>query len=70
MKNYTSHLLITTIVTALLGFTGLEYTGDTFIRIVFLLSFIGLLISCLDAVLISRNKRKLKLKEQHRDVRE
>ncbi|QNJ96782.1 hypothetical protein ALE3EI_0192 [Constantimarinum furrinae] len=70
MKNYTFQLLVITCITALLGFTGLEYPGDTFVRIIFLISFIGLLISCLDSVLISRKTRNLKLKEQRQDVRE
>ncbi|MFC7358387.1 hypothetical protein ACFQO1_11865 [Jejudonia soesokkakensis] len=58
MKKYTIHFLLVTITTALLGFTGLEFTGDSFIRFTCLLSFIGLMVSCLDSVLLSRKKRK------------
>jgi uncharacterized membrane protein YtjA (UPF0391 family) len=57
MKNYTIHFLIITISSALLGFTGLEFPGDTAIRIICLFAGIGLMISCLDAVIISRKKR-------------
>ena len=59
MKNFTLHLLILTIVTAILGFSGLDIVGGSIIRFVFLLSGIGLLISCLDAVILSRRNRKL-----------
>lgn len=58
MKKYTIHFLILTIATAILGFTGLEFTGDTFVRFTCLLSSIGLMVSCLDSVLVSRKKRK------------
>lgn len=57
MKNYTTHFLIITIASALLGFTGLEFPGATAIRIICLFAGIGLMISCLDAVIISRKKR-------------
>lgn len=58
MKNYTIHFLIITIVTALLGFTGLEYPGDTTVRVICLFAGIALMISCLDAVIVIRKKRK------------
>ncbi len=58
MKNYTIHFLIVTILSALLGFTGLEYPGAIFIRLICLFAGIGLMISCLDAVIIIRKKRR------------
>ncbi len=60
MKNYTFHFLIATIITALLGFTGLEFPGDKIIRIVCLFAGIGLMISCLDAIIISKKQRRIK----------
>ncbi len=60
MKNYTIHFLIATILSALLGFTGLEYPGATAVRVVCLFAGIGLMISCLDAVIISRKQRNIK----------
>jgi uncharacterized membrane protein YtjA (UPF0391 family) len=68
MKKYTSHFLIVTIITALLGFTGLEYTGDTFIRFICLISGIGLFISCLDAVILSKKMNRIKVKEQRQKL--
>lgn len=59
MKNFTLHLLILTIVTALLGFSGLDIIGGTIIRFICLVSGVGLFISCLDAVLISRRNKKM-----------
>ncbi|UAB81290.1 hypothetical protein INR76_00600 [Marixanthomonas sp. SCSIO 43207] len=59
MKNFTLHLLILTIVTALLGFSGLDIIGGTIIRFICLVSSVGLFISCLDAVLISRRNKKM-----------
>jgi uncharacterized membrane protein YtjA (UPF0391 family) len=69
MKKYTIHFLILTIVTTLLGFTGLEFTGDSFIRFVCLVSFIGLMISCLDAVLLTRNRRRISKEARTEKVR-
>ncbi|SRX53991.1 DUF1328 domain-containing protein [Aequorivita sp. CIP111184] len=60
MKNYTIHFLIITIISALLGFTGLEFPGDTIVRIICLFAGIALMISCLDAVIVIRKKRKIK----------
>jgi len=60
LKKYTIHFLIATIATALLGFTGLEYTGEIVVRIFCLFAGIGLMISCADAVLVVRKKRKSK----------
>ena len=62
MKKYTFPLLLLTIATALLGFTGLDFPGAEFVRIVCLFAGIGLMISCLDAVIVSRKKRKIKKK--------
>jgi len=58
MKNYTVHFLIITIVSALLGFTGLEFPGDTAVRVICLFAGIALMISCLDAVIVIRKKRR------------
>jgi uncharacterized membrane protein YtjA (UPF0391 family) len=59
MKNYTIHFLIVTILSGLLGFTGLEYPGASIVRLICLFAGIGLMISCLDAVIISRKNRKI-----------
>lgn len=64
MKNYTIHFLIITIVTALLGFTGLEFPGDKLVRIICLFAGIALMISCLDAVIVSRKSKRLKKESQ------
>lgn len=58
MKNYTIHFLIITVVSALLGFTGLEFPGDTVVRLICLFAGIALMISCLDAVIVSRKQRR------------
>lgn len=58
MKKYTFHFLIVTIISAVLGFTGLDYSGAMFIRLLCLFAGIGLIISCLDAVIVSRRNRK------------
>ncbi len=60
MKNYTKYFLVITIATALLGFTGLTFPGDTAIRFICLLAGILLMISCLDAVLISQKRKQIK----------
>ena len=61
MKKYTFPLLVITIVSALLGFTGLEFPGATIVRLVCLFAGIGLMVSCLDAVMvIKRNRRALR----------
>lgn len=57
MKNYTIHFLIITIVSALLGFTGLDFPGATAVRVICLFAGIALMISCLDAVIISKKRR-------------
>jgi len=59
MKKYTSHFLLITILTAIFGFSGLEFMGDSLVRFTCLVASIGLLISCLDAVILSKKKRKL-----------
>lgn len=64
MKNYTIHFLIITIVTALLGFSGLEFPGDKLVRIICLFAGIALMISCLDAVIVSRKNKRLKKESQ------
>ena len=60
MKKYTLHFLILTIVTAIIGFSGLDFIGGSVIRFICLVSGIGLFISCLDSVLLSRRNRKFK----------
>lgn len=60
MKNYTLYFLIATLITALLGYTGLEYPGDKIVRIICLFAGVALFISCLDAVIVSRKKRSIK----------
>ena len=64
MKKYTTHFLIITIISALLGFTGLQFPGESFVRFVCLLSGIALMISCLDAVLLSRRQYRLRKKTE------
>ncbi len=59
MKKYTVHFLIITIASALLGFTGLEFPGDSTVRVICLFAGIALMISCLDAVIVSRKKRNI-----------
>lgn len=58
MKKFTSHFLILTIITALLGYTGLEYPGAMMVRIICLFAGIALMVSCLDAVIVSRKNRR------------
>lgn len=67
MKNYTIHFLIITIATALLGFTGLKFPGVTAVRLLCLFAGIALMISCLDAIIISRKKRIVKKKSESPD---
>lgn len=64
MKNYTIHFLIITIATALLGYTGLEFPGAMAVRVICLFAGIALMISCLDAVIISRKKRNINKKSK------
>jgi len=59
MKKFTSHFLIITIITALLGYTGLEYPGAMIVRILCLFAGIALMVSCLDAVILSRKNRRI-----------
>jgi uncharacterized membrane protein YtjA (UPF0391 family) len=70
MKNYTSQFLIITVITLLLGYTGLDFPGDTAIRFICLVSGIALLLSCLDAVLVSKQMKKIRIKESRKDIRE
>lgn len=67
MKKYTIHFLIITILSALLGYTGIEYPGEIVVRLICLFAGIALMISCLDAVIISR-KNKRASKEEKRKV--
>ncbi|MBT0608262.1 hypothetical protein [Aequorivita echinoideorum] len=58
MKKFTLHFLIITIISALLGFTGLDFPGGIVVRLICLFAGIGLMVSCLDSVIISRSQRK------------
>ena len=58
MKKYTFPLLIITIVSALLGFTGLKFPGDMVVRLICLFAGVALMISCLDAIIVIRKNRK------------
>ncbi|AFL79901.1 hypothetical protein Aeqsu_0388 [Aequorivita sublithincola DSM 14238] len=60
MKKYTIHFLIVTLVSGILGFTGLDFPGAFFVRLICLFAGIGLMISCLDAVIVSRKNRRIK----------
>lgn len=60
MKKYTIHFLLITLLTFALGFSGLEYAGATAVRFVCLIAGIGTMVSCLDAVLVSKRKRALR----------
>ncbi len=62
MKNYTIHFLVITIVSAVLGYTGLEFPGDKAVRVICLFAGIALMISCLDAVIVTQKKRRMKKK--------
>ena len=64
MKNYTFQFLLVTLISALLGFTGLEYTGAFFVRLLCLFAGIGLMFSCLDAIIVSRKERRAKKNTQ------
>ena len=63
MRKYTIHFLIITLVTLVLGYTGLTFPGESAVRLICLLGGIALMLSCLDAVLISR-KMKREYKKQ------
>ena len=60
MKKYTIHFLIITLITFALGFSGIEFIGAAAVRFICLISGIGLFLSCLDAVILTKRKRKLK----------
>lgn len=61
MKKYTFQFLILTAITALLGFTGLDFPGGMIVRLICLFAGIALMISCLDSIIVShRNKKELK----------
>lgn len=60
MKNYTIYFLLLTLTTFALGFSGLEFPGASVVRFICLLAGIGTLVSCLDAVLLSKRKRTYK----------
>lgn len=64
MKKYTIHFLIVTLVSGILGFTGLDFPGATLVRLICLFAGIGLMISCLDAVIVSRKNRRIKKKSK------
>jgi len=60
MKKYTIHFLLITLITLALGFSGIEFTGASVIRFICLVAGIGLMVSCLDAVILSKRNRKLR----------
>lgn len=60
MKKYTIHFLLITLATLFLGFSGFEYPGASVVRFICLVAGIGTLVSCLDAVLLSKRKRSFK----------
>ncbi|WP_432413004.1 hypothetical protein [Rasiella sp. SM2506] len=60
MKKYTIHFLLLTIITFALGFSGIEFAGASVIRFICLIAGIGLMISCLDAVILSKQNRRLR----------
>jgi len=64
MKNYTIHFLVLTVLTVAIGFSGYDFPGGSVVRFVALISGIALMISCLDAVILSRKQRKLKKQTQ------
>lgn len=64
MKKYTFPLLIITVITALLGFTGLDFPGAMVVRLICLFAGIALMISCLDAVMVIRRNRNALRKEK------
>lgn len=59
MKKYTFYFLVVTIISALLGFTGLDYPGSMLVRLICLFAGIALMISCLDAVIVIRKNRRI-----------
>lgn len=69
MKKYTSQFLIGFIITLLLGYTGLKFPGDTVIRFLSLLFGVCLLVSCLDAVLVSENMKKVSFRKLREKLR-
>lgn len=62
MKKYTSQFLIGFIITLLLGYTGLIFPGAAVVRFLCLLFGVGLIVSCLDAVLVSERMKKIKFR--------
>jgi len=70
MKNYTSQFLIITVIALLLGYTGLDFPGGTAILFICLVSGIALLLSCLDAVLVSKRMKKIRIKASRKNIRE
>lgn len=62
MKKYTSQFLIGFIITLLLGYTGLKFPGDSVVRFICLIFGVGLIVSCLDAVLVSENMKKMRFR--------
>lgn len=67
MKNYTFHFLIVTLVTGILGYSGLVFPGDKLLRIVCLFAGIALMISCLDSLIVIRKSRKIKKRSSLND---
>ncbi len=59
MKKYTIHFLVLTILTFALGFLAMDFTGAPVVRFVCLISGIALMLSCLDAVILTKRNRRL-----------
>lgn len=60
MKKYTVHFLVITLISFALGFSGIEFTGASVIRFICLVAGIALMVSCLDAVILSKRTRIIK----------
>ncbi len=58
MKKYTIHFIVIAIVTGLIGFSGFDIPGISAFRVISLIAFIFIFISCLDAVLLVRKNRR------------
>lgn len=69
MKKYTIHFLLLTILTFGLGFTGIEFAGASVVRFVCLLAGIGLLLSCLDAVILTKRDGRIKKRLKAQKIR-
>ncbi len=67
MKKYTLHFLIITILAGIFGFMGFHFPGEMAVRVLCLFAGIALMISCLDAVIVVRKKRKNRKQENKKN---